>query len=113
MYLAQGLYLLAEEVNSKRIYLDPFYEENKNKLTDCEYKQKFQEIENWLLSLYPQMREAANKGNYWIEVENEIVKNCFEHLELFLSVLHKYGFCLRGSDKELNQVTIAWNNWAW
>jgi hypothetical protein len=82
-------------------------------LNIVEHKQKFQEIESWLLSLYPKMQEAAENGEYWIVAQNDVVKYLSENLELFLAVIHKHGFRLCGADKENNEVVIAWNNWAW
>lgn len=110
MYLAESLCKIANEVNEAKLVRDP---SDETKLTFIEFTKKTKEIEDWLLSLEPQMKEAANKGNYWITVQHEVVKNRFEHLELFLSVLHKHGFCVNGSVKDKNQVTIAWNNWIW
>lgn len=110
MYLAKNLCRIADKANEAWLVRD---HSDEKKLNAFEYKEKFQQIEDWLLSMQPAMREAADKGNYWIKVEHEVVKNLFEHLELFLSVIYKHGFRVAGFIEDRNQVTIAWSNWLW
>lgn len=48
MYLAEGLCKIANEVNDAELVRDP---SDEKKLDAFEYKEKFQQIEDWLLSL--------------------------------------------------------------